>query len=294
MPDLAIALKHLGNNVSGSDESIPSDTSDKLLKNGLNPKALGWHPEKIDSGLECIILSPQVEAHNPELNRAKELQLPIYSFAEYLCRHSEDKQRLVVAGSYGKTMIVALIMHVLHFHKRKFDYCISGPVPGFDSLVRLSNAPVIVIESQDTWASVLDRTPSFLKYHHHIGVIPGIEWQQSESYPTKEEYTKQFSLFGASTPKGGTLIYFELDSVVAALGKMDKPDVQYIPFKTHPSDYQGGQELLLTADKQRLPVKLTGKHNFQNISAAQEALKKIGITSELFYQAVSSFEGIRN
>lgn len=294
MPDLALALQMAGHSVTGSDDHFSTGASEKLQKNNLMPLKAGWFPENITKDLNKIILSPTVTAGNAELSRAQELNLPIISFAEYIYLHSQDKQRVVIVGSYGKTMITALIMHVLHFHGRKFDYLVSANVPGFDTQLRLSMAPLIVIDSQDARASVLDKTPSFLKYQHHIGVIPGIEWQPSDSYPTKEEYISQFRQFGASTPKGGVLVYFELDSVVAALSKMDRSDVQYIHFKTHPSDYQEGKELLLTEEKQRLPVKITGKHNFQNLSAAQETLKKIGITSEMFYQAVPSFEGIRN
>ncbi len=294
MTDLAVALKHAGHTISGSDESIAASPTAKLIKAGLVPDGLGWFPEKVDPSIHGVILAPDITADNIELKRALELKLPVSSFPEFIYQQSIDKQRMVIAGSYGKTMITGLIIHVLDFHKRKFDYVINAAVPGMESQIRLSHTPLIVIESLDAKASVLDPTPSFLKYRHHIGVIPGIEWQESASYPTKEEYVRQFSLFGAATPKGGILIYFELDPVVAALSKMDKPDVSYIPYKTHPSDYQEGQELLMTPDKRRVPVKISGKHNFQNISAAQEALRKIGIASDLFYQAISSFEGIRS
>ena len=133
-----------------------------------------------------------------------------------------------------------------------------------------------------------------LKYQHHIGVISGIEWQKSDTYPTKEEYTRQFGLFGKETPKGGTMIYFELDPVVAVLSGVNQPDVTLVPYKTHPSDYDSSQEYIITDDKKRVPVKITGKHNLQSISAAKEVLKKIGVTSEMFYEAIPSFEGTGN
>ena len=148
---------------------------------------------------------------------------------------------------------------------------------------------LVVIEGGDFMASALDPTPAFLKYRHHIGVISGIEWQESPAFPTKEEYTKQFTLFESATPKGGTLIYFDLEPVIAALGKVNQADVQYIAYKTHLGQTEDGKEFLLSSAKEKYALKITGKHNFQNISAAKEVLKKIGISSEMFYQAIPSF-----
>ena len=294
MPDLAIALKEAGHFVSGSDEEITGIAQGKLLRNNLLPP-LGWSIEKITEGVSEVIIGFNVKNDNPELKRAQELNLPIYSFPEFIYLQAVDKQRLVIAGTYSKTLIAGLIIHVLSFHKRKFDYVISTPLPGLENQVKLSNAPLIIIEGQDVMCSSLDPTPAFLKYRHHIGVISGIEWQASDTYPTKAEYMQQFSLFGMATPKGGVLVYLELDPVVAALSTtLGRPDLLLVPYKTHPNTNEGGQEFLITSSRERLPLKIAGKHNFQNISAAQEALKRIGITSEMFYEAVTSFSGLGN
>lgn len=290
MHDLAIALRQAGHTVTGSDEEIGEGAKAKLLRHNLLPESAGWFPEKIYEGQSAII-GMKVKRDNPELKKALDLNLKIFSFPDFIYQHSKDKQRLVVAGSSGKTMITLLIMHVLNFHKRKFDYLVGTQVMALENSVRLSNAPLIIIEGQDLMASVLDPTPAFLKYHHHIGVISGIEWQESETYPTKDDYTKQYGRFEAATPKGGILVYFDLGPVIAALSKMDRSDVSYIPFKTHPSTYENGHEFLVTSEKGLQPVKITGKHNLQNISAAKEALKKIGVNADLFYQAIPSFEG---
>ncbi len=294
MHDLAIGIKQAGHSVTGSDENINSVVASNLLNYNLIPEENGWFPEKIDTSLQAVIIGAHIKAENPELKRALELKLTIYSLPEFIYRKSADKQRIVVSGSHGKTMITSLIIHVLNFHKRKFDYVVNAYTSGLERLVRLSNAPLIIIEGQEAMSSTLDRTPAFLKYHHHIGIVSGIEWQKSEDYPTKEEYTRQFGLFGAATPKGGVLVYFEIDHVVAVLSPLNRPDVLLVPYKTHASIQENGQEFLVTSTKERVPLKITGKHNLQSISAAQEAVKKIGITSEMFYQAIPSFVGIGN
>lgn len=293
MPDLANALKEAGHTITGSDEEINDNSKAKLLKNSLLPNHKGWSTEIIKGNLDEVIIGTDVKVDNPELMMAQQLKVPIYSLPDFIYRQSSDKQRVVIAGTYSKTLIAGLIIHVLHFHRRKFDYVIGAQISGWENQVKLSDAPLIIIEGQDVMSSVLDPIPTFLKYRHHIGVISGIEWQVSESYPTKEEYVRQFSLFGAATPKGGVLVYLELDPVVAVLSTtIGRPDVLLVPYKTHASTNEGGQEFLITLNKERLPLKITGKHNFQNISAAQEALKRIGITSEMFYEAVTSFGGL--
>lgn len=294
MLDLAIGLKMAGHEVSCSSEDFSEEAKAKLLKYNLLPEKMGWSPDKVHEGLQAVIIDTQTSIDNSELQRAMTLKVPIHSFPDYIYRLSMDKQRLVVAGGHGKTMITGMILHVLNFHKRKFDYVASAKVMGLENQVRLSDAPIIIIEGQDAMASPLDLTPVFLRYHHHIGVISGIEWQASATYPTWNDYIKQFGLFSAATPKGGVLVYFELDPVLATLSNKDLPDVLLVPYKTHTSTNESGQELLLTSDKERVQLKITGKYNLQNISAAKEALKRIGITSDMFYQAIPSFEGVGN
>jgi UDP-N-acetylmuramate: L-alanyl-gamma-D-glutamyl-meso-diaminopimelate ligase len=285
MYDIAIELKRGGHTVSGSDESIVPHIQIKLASNGLKIVP-GWNPGRLAAG-HTIVAGPLIRNDNPEINRARELKLEIHSLPDFVHKVSEDKQRLVVTGSSGRSMITALIMHVLTFHKRQFDFVTAAWANG--SAVRISSAPLIIIEGQEVISSVPDRIPAFLQYQHHIGVVSGIEWQRSDDYPTREEYTRQFNLFGQATPKGGVLIYVELDHVKAILSPLEKPDVVFVSYKTHASIFENGQEFLLTPSKERIPLKITGKHNLQSISAAQEAVKKIGITSEMFYQAIPSF-----
>jgi UDP-N-acetylmuramate: L-alanyl-gamma-D-glutamyl-meso-diaminopimelate ligase len=281
MDDLAVELTQAGHVISaaGGDKPLTNNIiSDKFTSDNANGTA------------DLVIAGPRVPADHPEVTRAKELQVPVYTVADFIYEYAYDKQRLVVTGNHGKTLIASLIIHVLAFHKRKVDFFTATRPHGFASVVKLSDAPLIIIEGQEISTSDIDPTPAFLKYHHHVGIINGIEWQASKQYPTRNDYVQQFARFGSATPKGGILVYFELDPVVAALPEMNKPDVLFVPYKTHPSVVEGGREFLITTDKTRIPLKITGKHNMQNISAAQETLKRIGITNEMFYEAVPVFE----
>ncbi len=292
VPELAIALLQAGCGVTASAAKTDSDLArNRLIEFGLTPSS-GWSPDNVHPGLDTLVIGPEVEKDNPELLKAQDLNITVCSYPEFIYEEwCKNKHRIVVTGSHGKTMITLLILHILNYHKRKFDYIVAKPVPGLKHSLRISDAPLIIIEGEDGIASTLDPTAIFLKYRHHIGVLSGIEWAASSSYPTKESYTRQFSLFESTTPKGGVLIYFDLEPVVTVLQKVNQPDILYIPYKTHPSTIEGGQEYLVESSAEKHLLKLTGKHNLQNISAAKETVKRLGITSAMFYEAIQTFGG---
>ncbi|MCI0751917.1 MAG: Mur ligase domain-containing protein, partial [Flammeovirgaceae bacterium] len=291
MHNLAIALTKAGHHVSGSDDEIFEPSRSNLSKHGILPAQLGWFPEKVTKEFDVVILGMHAKEDNPELLKAQQLGLSIVSFPEYIYQHSIDKQRIVIAGSHGKTTITGLVVHVLNYFNRQFDYVIGAKVKGLEDTVRLSDdAPIIIIEGDEYLCSVLDKTPKFIRYQHHIGLISGIAWDHANVFPTEEEYVKQFDRFADTTPKGGILIFSENDAMVDIIGKKERPDVSRVTYKTHPHAEEGGQ-VSLTNGKERYPIKIFGSHNLQNISAAKELLKKIGISTDQFFEAVQSFEG---
>lgn len=291
MHNLAIALHQQGHHVSGSDDDIQNPSKASLTKYGLHPPSLGWHPEKIDSSVNAVIVGMHAKKDNPELIQAQSLGISVFSFPEFIYNRSIDKQRIVVCGSHGKTTITAILIHVLTFHHRIFDYVIGARQEGMDNTVKLSDAPIIVIEGDEYLSSPLDPTAKFLKYNHHIAVLSGIAWDHANVFATKEEYSKQFEILADSTPKCGTLIYNSEDQMTDTMGKIERVDVQSIPYKTHNHVIENGVVYLINSEKDRTPIQLFGKHNLQNISAAKEVLKKIGISNDQFYEALPSFKG---
>ena len=291
MHNLAIALKQAGHDVTGSDDEIFEPARTQLAKHGILPPKEGWYPEKLTSTIDVVILGMHAQKDNPELLKARELALEIYSFPDYIYERSRDKQRIVIAGSHGKTTITAMIIHVLNFCKRDFDYVIGARIKSIEQTVKLTDAPVIVIEGDEYLSSALDATPKFLKYHHHIGLISGIAWDHANVFPTEEEYVKQFDLFADQTPKGGILVYCDQDSMALIIGKKERPDVTAVSYKSHPHSSDQKGNFWLTYNREKYPVRIFGSHNFQNVSGAKEVLKRIGVTNEQFYSAIGSFQG---
>lgn len=290
MHNLALALHQNGNHITGSDDEIFEPSRTKLGAAGLLPEKEGWYPEKITTDLSAVILGMHARKDNPELARARELNLPVYSFPEYLYQQSLNKQRIVIAGSHGKSTITAMIMHVLHSMGRTFDYAIGAEVPGFETMVRLSNAPVIVIEGDEYLTSAEDPSPKFMHYHHHIGLISGIEWDHVNVFPSEKDYVAQFKAFADATPKAGTLIYIETDPRVNEIGSQERADILALPYSTPEYQTENGKVILSTPEG-KFTLSIFGKHNLQNLMGAKAVLNRIGVTDAVFYDAMTTFTG---
>jgi UDP-N-acetylmuramate-alanine ligase len=218
MHNLAIALHLKGYNVSGSDDEIFDPARARLAKYGLLPDTVGWSAERITPDLEAVILGMHARADNPELLRAKELGLKIYSYPEYLYEQSRGKKRVVVGGSHGKTTVTAMILHVLQGLGMQCDYMVGAQLEGFEVMVKLSDdAPVMIIEGDEYLTSPIDRRPKFHLYHPHIAVINGIAWDHINVFPTFENYVLQFAIFAQSIERGGALVYVDNDTEAVAI-----------------------------------------------------------------------------
>ncbi|RZS97700.1 UDP-N-acetylmuramate--L-alanine ligase [Cecembia calidifontis] len=291
MHNLALALLAKGYEVSGSDDEIYEPSRSRLKNAGILPIEKGWFPEKIQSDLDGIILGMHARIDNPELIRAKELNIPIYSFPEFIYNQSQDKQRVVISGSHGKTTITSMILHVLKYLGMDFDYLVGAQIEGFDLMVKLSDAPVIIIEGDEYLTSPVDRRPKFFHYHHHILLMSGIAWDHFNVFPTFENYKSQFEELIQMTPQNGTFIYCENDPEVKELAeKTPLPGVKKIPYSNHPNLVKDGKTLLITAFGE-LPIAVFGNHNLQNLQGALEVCRTMGINDEEFYKAIQHFKG---
>ena len=285
MHNIALALQKEGHQVTGSDDQIFEPSRSRLDRAGLLPPKEGWDADRITSDIELIILGMHARDDNPELKRATELGLPVMSFPEYIAMRSKDKQRLVVAGSHGKTSTTAMIMHVLKQKGIDFDYLVGSQLRGFDLMVKLSDAPLIVIEGDEYLSSALDRRPKFLWYEPQIAIVTGIAWDHINVFPTFEEYLEQFRLFERSMPSKGKLIYFDQDAEMQKIVEeiSDRNFVPYAGLEAHPGGVRfGGKDY---------PMQLFGSHNFQNMHAAILALKELGISEEDSLIELAPFEG---
>lgn len=291
MHNLALALHQKGYQVSGSDDEIYDPAASRLKKAGIYPTQLGWNPDNITPDLEAIILGMHARADNPELLRAQELGIPVYSFPAYIYEQTKHKQRVVIAGSHGKTSITSIILHVLQYHQRSFDYLVGAQIDGFDLMVKLtSDAPVIIIEGDEYLSSALERRSKFHFYHPHMVLFSGIAWDHFNVFPTFDSYVKTFEELADGLPKAGSLFFDETDDILRVIGEKDRADVSTHPYKAHPYRIEQGQVILQTKN-QEIPIQLFGEHNMKNLEGARLVLEKLGISANQFYAAIPSFRG---
>jgi UDP-N-acetylmuramate: L-alanyl-gamma-D-glutamyl-meso-diaminopimelate ligase len=293
MHNLAIALKINGHIVSGSDDEIFEPSRSRLADHKLLPSRYGWYPEEISEDIDAIILGMHARIDNPELLRAKELGLKIYSYPEFLYHHSKNKKRVVIGGSHGKTTITAIIMHVLRKLNFDFDYLVGSKIKDFDVMVRLSeDAPIMIFEGDEYLSSPIDLRPKFHWYAPDIALISGIAWDHINVFPTWANYVNQFEKFISLINKGGSLIYNEEDSVLKKIA-ISRSDIDTIPYSIPKYTIRNGVNFMIT-DNGEAELKLFGAHNMMNIYGAQLVCKQLGISQKDFYASVASFEGTAN
>ena len=293
MHNLAIALHKKGYRVTGSDDEIFNPSRSRLEAHDLLPQGMGWDPGRITGDLDVVILGMHARAGNPELEKARSLGLRIQSFPEFLYEQTRDKKRIVIGGSHGKTTITSMVMHVLKNHGIRFDYMVGSQVEGFETMVGLNeDSEIAIFEGDEYLASALDRRPKFHLYKPHISLISGIEWDHMNVFPEEKDYLEQFRIFIEKTEVGGSLIYCTEDELLKKLVSTSGRILDYIPYREHPSEIEGGRTFLLD-NGNRHPVSIFGRHNMQNISGAMTVCELLGIDRDGFYRAIASFTGAR-
>lgn len=291
MHNIAIALKSKGEHITGSDDQIFEPSRSRLESQGILPEQMGWHPEKITSAIDIVVLGMHAKPDNPELLKAQELGLKIYSYPELLYEHSKQKTRVVIAGSHGKTTITSMVLHVLNYHDRPTDFMVGAQLEGFDNMVKLTEEnDFILLEGDEYLSSALDRRPKFLWYKPNIALISGIAWDHVNVFPDFETYKQQFVDFTECMTNGSTLVYYENDSVLKEIAlnstKPTRKHAYSIP------DYQIiDGETYLETDEGPMPIEVFGEHNLQNIAGAKWICQHMGVDEEDFYIAISSFKG---
>ena len=280
MHNMGLALKDAGHKVTGSDDEIYEPSRSRLQKAGILPEKMGWDASRISLDLDYIILGMHAKIDNPEIVRAQELGIKIYSFPDFIYSVSKNKKRIVVGGSQGKTTTTSMIMWVLKKMNRDFDYLVGANIKGFELMVRFSDAPVIVIEGDEYLSSPLDRTPKIHHYRANIGLLTGIDWDHMNVFPTYEIYKEQFIKYIETIEPGGSLIYYDADEKVReVITKAKNSDtLKLLPYNQVEIEKLNG-------------LKVFGDHNRSNLNGALLACRELGINDEDFWNCIADFEG---
>ena len=291
MHNLALALYEKGYQISGSDDTIHEPSKSRLANKGLLPEEFGWFPEKITSKIDAIILGMHAKKDNPELIKAQELGLKIYSYPEFLYEQSKNKTRVVIGGSHGKTSITSMILHVMHYHDKDVDYMVGAQLDGFDNMVHLTEEnEFVVLEGDEYLSSPIDRRPKFHLYKPNIALLSGIAWDHINVFPTYDNYVDQFKIFVECLTNGGIMVYNEEDDEVKSVVEESTNTIKKYPYKTPEYTIENGITYLDTSEG-KLPLEIFGKHNLQNLAGAKWICQHMGVDEDDFYEAIATFKG---
>lgn len=291
MHQLALALQRQGNIVTGSDDEINDPARSNLATAGILPAEHGWFPAKITNETDAIVLGMHAKVDNPELLAAKALNIPIYSFPQYVYEVSKNKKRIVIAGSHGKTTITSMVMHILRHQNLKFDYLVGAKVAGFDESVKLSDAPIIVLEGDEYPASVEEKRPKVFFYHPHISVLSGIAWDHINVFPTYDIYFNQFEQYLRGIDAGAPLFYNNEDDEVKRVVQTSAGHLKAVPYNMPAFHYDDEGNAILDTEYGEITVSVFGRHNLLNMQAAIAVCMELGINKQDCYNAIASFTG---
>ena len=291
MHSLAIALKENGHEVTGSDDAIFDPSLTQLQKAEICPEPMGWFPEKINPGLDAVILGMHAKKDNPELLEAQKMELPIFSYPEFIAQYAQHKTRVVIGGSHGKTTISAMVLHVLNYHQKSVDYMIGAQLEGFENSVYLSeDNEFIILEGDEYLSSPIDLRPKFHHYKPQIALISGIAWDHVNVFKTEVDYNRQFEIFIESITAGGVLVFNEVDETLRKMVAETQNTIRKEAYNILDHTVDSGVTYLET-DEGPIPLAIFGKHNLSNLTGAKWLCQLIGIDEDHFYQAISSFKG---
>ncbi len=294
MHNLAIALHNGGHTITGSDDQIFEPSRGRLERKGLLPEVEGWYPEKVHEGLDAIILGMHAREDNPELARAQELELPIFSYPEFLYEISKTMTRVVIAGSHGKTTTTAMVLHVMNHVGQPTNYMVGAQLEGFDCMVELeSGSEFMVMEGDEYLSSPIDRRPKFHLYRPNITVVTGIAWDHINVFPTFETYVDQFRAYLDTIEPGGALIYNERDEELVKLVEETSAPVKTFSYTLPTFKIIDGQTFVDT-EEGMMPLQIFGEHNLSNLEAARWICLEMGVQEDAFYDAILSFTGAQN
>jgi UDP-N-acetylmuramate: L-alanyl-gamma-D-glutamyl-meso-diaminopimelate ligase len=290
MHQLAIALKLKGYQVTGSDDEIFEPALGNLKQAAILPETMGWDDSRVTADLDAVILGMHARADNPELIKAKELGLKIYSFPEYIYQESLEKKRVVIGGSHGKTTTTAMIMHVLQQSATAFDYLVGARLAGFSQSVNITDAPLIVCEGDEYPASVIEKRPKFHFLHPHIAVLTGIAWDHINVFPTYDNYLEQFAIFIRQMQPGHTLIYNSTDPELDKLVKAEGIHLNLKPYQVPVHQINNGTTTV-EFGQEKAALEVFGDHNLLNMHAARLVCNELGIGDADFLKAIATFKG---
>jgi UDP-N-acetylmuramate--L-alanine ligase len=290
----------LGYYVTGSDEDAYPPTSDIITNAGIE-----WENHHDPQNLvrwgkpDLVVVGNQVREGNEEFEAAKKLQIPFVSESEFYFELTEDRVRVAICGTHGKTTTASLLAWMLECAGMDPGFRLGTTSRDFSTSGRLGTGPFI-LEGDEYTTSPWDARPKFLHTHPTMVAITRIEWDHPDVFPTFDSYRQSFRDLAQVVPAHGLLVLCGDDRECVRLESEAKCKVVTYGFRMG-TDYQieaeslgEAQRVTVTpADEQpfTFELALSGRHNAANATAAWILASKLGADADSLRRACATFKG---
>jgi UDP-N-acetylmuramate--alanine ligase len=289
MSALAQYLQWTGKTVSGSDRFFkkdePNETKEKLETEGI--KCFVQNGEGITVNTDLVVVSTAIEDTVVEVQKAKELKIPIIKRSELLALIAASKKTIAVGGPSGKSTTTAMLFDILEYARIKPSIISGAGLVNIIKEGKIGNAKVgtgewLVIEADESDGSIVQYKPD-------IGLLLNVDKDHKEIdilmdvFKTFKENSKRF-IVNQSHPLAATLSQninqdFSTDENFKA-GYIAKNFIQK------------GFNVQFSIFNVQFSINTIGKHNMENAVAAAAVANQIGIDLKTCAEALKTYEGI--
>jgi UDP-N-acetylmuramate: L-alanyl-gamma-D-glutamyl-meso-diaminopimelate ligase len=303
MASLAGMLKQLGHRVGGSDAAAYPPMSDFLISLGISiSQPFDWR--NLEPRPDLVVVGNAISRGNIELEAVLDQRIPFQSMAQVL--HDEfllDKERLVVAGTHGKTTTSSLAAWIFHHARRSPSFLIGGIPENFGSSFALGSGREFILEGDEYDTAFFDKGPKFLHYFPDAVILTSVEFDHADIYKNLDEVKTAFKRLVNLIPRRGLLIAWDghpnvEECVSRALCRVERygfgenstwriTDVEYLPTETR---WKISRDGLPPAE---FSFPLAGEYNVLNATAAAALAANYDIGVDAIAAALREFHSVK-
>jgi UDP-N-acetylmuramate--alanine ligase len=293
MSGLAEILRTLDFDVSGSDLK-PNESTRRL--EGLGVRVFLGHAANNVQGADVLVYSSAIEAGNPEMTRARALEIPIIPRAEMLAELMRIRYAVTIAGSHGKTTTTSLIATVLRAAGLDPTVVVGGKVNALGSNARLGEGDLFVAEADESDGSFLKLTPT-------IAVVTNIDAEHLDHYGTHDAVKDAFVHYANRVPFYGLCVLcVDHPSVQEILPRIERRHVTYgvsrqANYRARNIRYEGLATHFEASSRNdslgSFVVRMPGAHNVLNALAVIAVADELEVPLDVTRDAIASFHGVQ-
>ena len=299
MSGLAQIMKNMGFRVQGSDKSKNKNT---MSCSKLGIKTFIGHSSNNIKRATILVKSTAIKNNNVEIKYAKKNKIPIYARAEVLADVVSLKKNIIITGSHGKTTTTSLVAKILSDQRLDPTVINGGVINSFKSNAKLGKGDWAILEADES-------DGSFLKLPINYSIVTNIDYEHLDYYKNYKNLENSFIKFINKTPPTSkSIICIDSQNVKQILNKIKNQNVLTYG-ENKRSDYQITNIRynydntvfdLSFKDRQKkrkkiknINVKLLGKHNVLNATAAFIVCLNLGAEQNIVKNSLKNFSGVQ-